>query len=72
MSKIDECRKAVDMGHFELFSTRRFGRKQWRWHFVHKGYIIYGTTESYRNKQDCIDTIPQLSWQHTREWRELL
>lgn len=31
-------------------------RRQWRWRYVaHNGKIIAGSSESYHNKEDCIN-----------------
>jgi uncharacterized protein YegP (UPF0339 family) len=45
--------------------------KGWRWRFVSdNGHVIYSSTESYHNKDDCIRTIPILAGETTRSWRE--
>lgn len=42
-------------------SSKRFlgiGRRQWRWRFVAgNGRIIAMSSESYINREDCIDSI---------------
>lgn len=56
-------------GEFEVYKSGLL-RRGWRWRFVAKnGRIIYGSTESYKNLADCLDTIPILQGETEAHYR---